>query len=306
MHVSVSYMWTALINPVDTYSVSPSFRASSINTSSTFITMGSRKLKRKATDETVNTTSKRPKASSGTLPTPPPMLFRLPAELRNQIWELAYGTQIIHVALASLNKTAATSHPDLSYTARLSETLPYHETPLRLPPTVSKQFHAETTAAFYATSTFFFTEPHAFRAFALAPHACVPRVARLRIQRLTHHWDDALVCSLLGRLRGLRGVWLTQHVNGRWVPRGHAAKGLWRVVRAFAQFELEAAATRFELVLCDVVEGPDPMGAMWTRRVHMRPGMLGYAEWVGLQRELTQGLLEYTPRRLSRRLAGGG
>lgn len=247
-------------------------------------------------------------------PKPPSFpLFRLPAELRTQIWEHVYGHKTIHVALKSYNKPAEASAADLEYTIHCKSTYPHYETALSLPPRVSKQFYAEATASLYATSTFSFTAPHAFRAFALSTHACVPRVQHLTIPRLTHHWSDALVSSLVGRLTGLRGVHLTlpytRNRAARPLPRAADAtwRDYWRMIRAFQQHELEAHRTEFELVVFNVLR-KEPYAWDMSSCVTevLRLGEPQYEEMMRLREEFTEGLLEFVPRRLSRRGARGG
>ncbi|KAJ4993227.1 hypothetical protein SVAN01_01202 [Stagonosporopsis vannaccii] len=243
------------------------------------------------------------------IPTPKPPsfpLFKLPAELRAEIWNLVWGQQIIHVSLKSYNKPAEASAADLKYTIHRKSTYPHYATALVLPPRVSKRFYVEATAALYASSTFSFHAPHAFRAFALSGHPCVSRVQHLTIPRLTNHWTDALVSSLVGRLTGLRGVHLThQHQRcsaARPLPHAMDAtwRDYWRMIRAFQQHELEAHKTEFEMVVLNVSQRlPFDMGS-WTMQL-LGLGDPQYKNLLRLREEFTNGLLEFTPRRLSRR-----
>lgn len=234
-------------------------------------------------------------------PRPPP-LFRLPAELRTQIWRHAYGNQHIIVSLHSLNKPASDSHSNLIYMLASDLPHPFHDRFVRsrihLPPAVCKQFYSEATAALYVSSTFEFTEPHTFRAFALGPHACVSQIQHLRVPYLEHKWKNSLTSSLVGRLKSLRGVHFTHrssaahHISCATHPHW---KSFWRIIRAFQQHELEAPSTKFEVVVYtyqNLHPGQWPI---------LRSGDALYEDRVRLQKELTESLLQYIPRRLSRR-----
>ena len=169
---------------------------------------------------------------------------------------------------------------------------------IHLPPAVCKQFYSQATAAFYASSTFEFAEPHTFRAFALAPYACVSQVRHLRIPCLEHKWTNSLNSSLVGRFKSLRGVHFI-HRSSIAHPISSAThphwKSFWRIVRAFQQHKLEAPSTRFEIMVYtyqNLHPGQWPI---------LRSGDALYEDRMRLQKELTDGLLQYLPRRLSRR-----
>lgn len=167
-----------------------------------------------------------------------------------------------------------------------------------------KQFYSETTVAFYSTSTFTFNGPHSFRAFALSPHSCVDKLQYLSILRFDHKWEDSLTSSLIGRLKGLCGVRLSheyyRQIESRPVPRAASPefKGFWRNIRAFQQHELEASHTVFEVVVYNMYKATTRSKGyeLW-----LKPGESQYDNLLRLQKSLTDGLLQYTPRRLSRR-----
>ena len=214
------------------------------------------------------------------------------------------------MSLKSLNKLAEASHKDLTYTIWRKKTYPHDGTIFKLPALVCKQFHHEATAALYASSAFEISDPHCFRAFALSPHACVAQLHRLVIPRLTHHWGEALTASLVGRLSGLRGVRLTHEylrcIETRPIPRATDAewKGFWRMVRAFQQHGLEPRQTRFEVVVYNIYKNRGLQTGPRAADTVLGPGESEYGDVLRLQEELTEGLLRYAPRRLSRRGAG--
>lgn len=129
----------------------------------------------------------------------------------------------------------------------------------------------------------------------------MPQTQHITIPQLDHRWHSALTASLVGRLKGLRGVNLTYRscvVGERAVLRisDTEIKAFWRVVRAFQQHGLEARRSRFEIVLGWIRGFRD---GEWDNRVTWE---WGRAE--GLQKELTEGLVRLAPRRLSRRVIG--
>ncbi|KAJ4322976.1 hypothetical protein N0V94_002131 [Neodidymelliopsis sp. IMI 364377] len=178
---------------------------------------------------------------------------------------------------------------------------------------VCKQIHHEALAAFYASSTFHFTDRQALHAFALAPHACVPRIRHITIARLDDHWSETLTPSLMGRLKSLRGIdatYLYPCCNGH-APFPHAQdvrwKNVWRMIRALRQHKLNAHVVRFDVLVYDYskVDYVAKMnGSFDIEGVRLRAGEDGYEDLVRLEGGFKEALLRYTPRRLSRR--GGG
>lgn len=76
------------------------------------------------------------------------------------------------------------------------------------------------------------------------------------------------------------------------------------MIRAFQQHELEAQKTEFELLVFDVfLKSPFELGS-WTTAM-LGPVGSQYENVSRLQKAFTEGLLEYKPRRLSKRSAPG-
>ena len=236
--------------------------------------------------------------------------MKLPAELRNQIWQYAFGNLKVHVSLLSFNKRAEDSHEDLIYTVWAELLYPPHAAlpQLKLPSTVCKQLYSEATAALYASSTFEFHEPHSFRSFALSSHPCVSRIQHLSIPSLSHHWEEALTSSLVGNLKSLRGVELVydywRHIEREPIP--HAMhprwKGFWRVIRSFQQHKLESCFTEFVVTTYNMYKSKKQSFTQLDKEeVILRPGEPQYKDLLQLQKGLKIGLLQHVPRRLSRR-----
>ena len=188
-------------------------------------------------------------------------------------------------------------------------THPFCATPLQLPPLVSKRFYTEATAVFYATSTFSFAGPRCLRTFALSSHACVSRLQRLDIPWLTSQWSDVLVSSLVGRLKSLRAVKLThrywQCYPDRPVPGARDAewKSFWRMIRALRQFRLDARQSAFKIEVYNAFKTTLVPGAVVDENL-LRPGEEYYEDVLRLQEDFMEGLVEYSPRRFSERVAG--
>lgn len=238
----------------------------------------------------------------------PPSLLLLPAELRAKIWEYAYGNLQIEVSFRSPHNRAETSHKNLAFTVHKDYTKPHPSTrPWPQPPQrVCKQFYSEVTTAIYLSSTFHFTSPNTFRAFALSAHPSVPKLRRFCIPALEPRWATVLTSSILGKLQSLSGVHMT-HTYWRWgalpwesrreIPdAAHPHwKWLWRIVRAVRQHKLKPHMTRFELVYMIPIRG------IWPRAAVLRRGDPGSEDVVRVQGEFEEALLAYTPRRLSMR-----
>ncbi|KAJ4364912.1 hypothetical protein N0V95_000559, partial [Ascochyta clinopodiicola] len=236
-------------------------------------------------------------------------------ELRTKIWQHAYGNVRIRVDLPSVNKRAEDSHADLEYI--IWEDVPYPLTKalprLQLPAVACKQFYSEATAALYASSTFEFDSPHDFRAFALSPHPCVSQLQKLSVPYLQHDWEQALTSSLIGRFKSLRGVQLSHtyyHCSATQpLPPADRSewKPYWRMIRSFQQHELEPSMTEFSIVVLNVFKQNLLAGEQLPRdQLVLKPGDPQYQNLLRLQEDLKAGLLQYTPRRRSRRVAGAG
>jgi hypothetical protein len=173
---------------------------------------------------------------------------------------------------------------------------------------VNKQFYAEATAAFYSSSSFSFADARCLRTFALSSHACVSRLQRLEISQLGFDWCGALVSSLVGRLRSLRVVKLThrywQCYPNRPVPDARDAswKGFWRIIRALRQFRLDARQSEFKIEVYNAYKHTLVAGAVVERNL-LGPEEPYYEDVLRLQKDFMEGLLEYTPRRFSERVA---
>ncbi|KAF3009876.1 hypothetical protein E8E13_010733 [Curvularia kusanoi] len=89
-------------------------------------------------------------------------------------------------------------------------------------------------------------------------------------------------------------------VSKSYVPCATAPqwKDFWRYIRLFRQFKLSPRHTEFKV---DVyTEQKDSQ--VWKKNP-LKPGDASYEDMMELQRVLTDGLLDHSPRRLSRRLA---
>jgi len=80
-------------------------------------------------------------------------------------------------------------------------------------------------------------------------------------------------------------------------------KGLWRIIRAFQQHEFEAGHTLLELTVYNSYFGTyeNGYGHFGSQDFRLKPGEPQYDDKVRLQKQLTEGLLQYIPRRLSKR-----
>ncbi|KAJ4343580.1 hypothetical protein N0V87_000347 [Didymella glomerata] len=108
-------------------------------------------------------------------------LLRLPAELRNAIWELVYGNQTVFIARSTRGLGLfRSSH------AGYHRYDPDPTPPSRTPQPISKQYWAEAKDVFYYSATFDFRCLRAFEAFATAPstQAAVPYITRISIPTL--------------------------------------------------------------------------------------------------------------------------
>jgi hypothetical protein len=233
------------------------------------------------------------------------------------IWQLAYGNLRICVSLPSLNKRAKDSHQDLTYTLRDHQMSPFQLSThkLKLPLTVCRQLCSEATKVLYATSTFEFTEPHVFRAFALSPHTCVTRLHHITIPQLERNWHEALTPSLVGRLQSLRGVAISRTRNRYSAQEAipHAThptwkRNLWRIIRAFQQHKLYAHQTEVKIVILKLynVDWGMSCGQLKPSDIGLSSSDPYYPDLVKLQDDLKALLLQHTPRRLSKRGARNG
>jgi hypothetical protein len=174
---------------------------------------------------------------------------------------------------------------------------------------VCRQFYSETIAALYASTTFVFHEPQSFRTFALSSHTHVKKLQYLTIPRLGRKWENTITASTVGRLKNLRGVRLSYDYYRRTEaqrlpnPSSSELKGLWRVIRAFQQHELEAGHTLLELTVYNSYLGTheNVYGHFGSQDLRLKPGEPQYDDKARLQKQLTEGLLQYTARRLSKR-----
>jgi hypothetical protein len=118
-----------------------------------------------------------------------------------------------------------------------------------------------------------------------------------------------LVSSLVGRLKSLRAVKLThrywQCSPNRPVPGSSDAewKGFWRIIRALRQFRLDKRQSVFKIEVYNAYKPTLVPGAVVNENL-LRPGEKYWEDVLRLEKDFMEGLLEYTPRRFSERVAG--
>jgi hypothetical protein len=228
-------------------------------------------------------------------------LLRLPAELRNKIWDYAYGNSVVNV-----NRVMYIGK-DLSYTSCQEHGVGQDRTnchgkkcskPVKVP-MVSKQFWYEAVAAFLESNTFEFDNPHALRKFAMSGLPHVAGIRRISIRSsdglayALDYWRKAWAASVVEQMGGLRGVDLQlglHHHDARELQKSIMKRPYGRLgnvpkmIRSFQQHQLNDRHTTVNLVEFRWERGPTPNTSYHT-----------LAEAIRVE------LLDHHPRRLSTR-----
>lgn len=152
------------------------------------------------------------------------LLFQLPSELRNAIWDLLYGDKDVMVRFFTTRTRTSERIPKYNIYDR-SRRNEQHLNGLHMPKTVSKQFWEETMSVFFATAVFDFDSADAFQNFATShdKQATIVRIKRLRI-RCGVPWDLTIFWAIwaatlnvftLRPFESLRGFeWIVTHYTG--------------------------------------------------------------------------------------------
>lgn len=231
-------------------------------------------------------------------------LLCLPAELRNQIWHLAFGGKILHVSVGRI-PTETEEQPQLDYTLYDSisgkpknRTTPNSSLP-GAPQTVCRQYWAEASQVFFSSCALMIDEPAAFRCFAQSGEPIVSQIRRLIVlvcgkksHNFPMYWQGVFNSTLVGHLASLEGVSLEGSVY--WGPHRDSTEPdvmsgyHWKMIkmpgtiRSFQQHKLKEELTTVDF------EPKDPTN--------------GRALTIGpINEAIRENLLRYCPRRLSKR-----
>ncbi|KAF3032150.1 hypothetical protein E8E11_002698 [Didymella keratinophila] len=256
-------------------------------------------------------------------------LLRLPPELRNATWELAFGNMVVHVEVRVRGGTyddpgvddpwfwfrfEGSTRETADSDGDTTEDRP-HAPPI--PGPVCRRFFAEATGVFYSTSIFSFVASMGFRALARSNLACVPRIQRIAfdlkgwrapkhsIENFPYKWRNACTTSLVGRFRSLEGVTMEGVVKWDFADTGNNPDVMndpvWKatemsvVISAFQQHKLKE-----ELTFVDIQRKHDPNYRPWHGRG--RPGRRIYWDTAPASEAIRQELLKHKkPRRNPRR-----
>ena len=185
-------------------------------------------------------------------------LLRLAAELRNQIWHLAFGEKMLYVRA---RRFLVNTKEQLDYTLYDSvdeqpiRGNPRHSawTVTRAPQLVCRQYWAEASEAFFSSCALRVDEPTAFRGFVQFGGPIVSQICRLIVylyQDFPLYWEDAFKSSLVGRLTSLEGLSFLGTVF--WGPGlGSDVMSGWywkigkmpKIIRSFQQHQLKEKLT---------------------------------------------------------------
>jgi hypothetical protein len=233
--------------------------------------------------------------------------LRLPAELRNSIWEYAYGGGMVHVRFRHFKRQVTSAllchrcvHDIIPGSEGEGCCMRRNPPPMSIP-LVCKQYWAETSTTFFASNSFSINEPQVFRALVLSNSDFVSRIKQLDFPSLGfiysyRPWAAAVNSSTVGYLKSLRGVTMRMFV-------GHPddieleqddvlGSAYWKafklpgIVRAIQQHRLDQGSTKFTIF--------NYKG--WYHGTEMDPGRVGVFEG-----RIKESLLEHHPRRISRR-----
>jgi hypothetical protein len=226
-------------------------------------------------------------------------LLRLPAELRNAIWEFAYSDKWIEVSLRCTEIIVRSRwHRPRK---RRSSPFPYSEGPG--PGLVCRQHWAEVIPIFLETCTFSFKDESTFEQFLTTGSSVIAQVRRIAIRLdLSHYiemsdakgWSDAVrkVSHVADKLESLEGVqisaksWLLKHWTA--VPfdvLGHSVwgeVGLSEIVRFFQQYRLKEELTSCEVTGFDD-DYEDDMDRLAQLSVEIREHLLDYMGYAHME-----------------------
>ncbi|KAF2821986.1 hypothetical protein CC86DRAFT_385707 [Ophiobolus disseminans] len=221
-------------------------------------------------------------------------LFQLPAELRNRIWAYAYGGNTIHVSTKSAPSYQLRLEVCENVEGALCRCNVPEVTPKAPMPLVCEQFWFEVHGIFFASNHFMAKRPGSLRELALYHERFAERVSALRINLREEiyyrmeEWAPVLTSSILGRFKNLRGVTLAFTVHPRNVylfqPKDVMRDAEWKglklpaVLRAFQQHRLDKKRTTVTFSIKGAEVPAD-----------------------GLAKIIKDHLLDYHPRRLSKR-----
>jgi hypothetical protein len=231
-------------------------------------------------------------------------LLRLPAELRNQIWHLAFGEKMLYVS-ARRDPTNRRKRPQLDYflydsvlEQRIDRTTQHsHRSFLGAPQPVCRQYWAEASHAFFSSCVLVVdrNSSTAFPIFVQFGGPIVSQIRRLIVYNSNLSfplpWHSVFKTALVGRLTSLEGVSVSGNLT--WFSAGdprvthsmgeHFRSGaLVTFIRSFQQHELKEELTTVDL---------QPSGEMMDR-----------AATVGAVNDaIRERLLRYCPLRRSRR-----
>jgi hypothetical protein len=233
-------------------------------------------------------------------------LLRLPAELRNRIWEQLYGGNVIHVYYRSrgLTNMVCVVCDQQDDPAKTVFCCSRHSASAISVPFVCKQYFGEASMTFFASNVFGVDNPTTLRAFAASNPNFIARVRQLIVQAASGSfaasWGSVMNPSLLGHFKSLRGVSLSIPImyhelslldrtnimdDGKWKSRKVPS-----VIRAFQQHRLQKDLTTVNLV-------PRSYFYHWNKS-----GLDTDQVKVGIINDTIKDLLlEHHPRRLSRR-----
>lgn len=197
-------------------------------------------------------------------------LLRLPAELRNIIWEYAFGHMVVHVKSRlrlARNEEYDRKDPDPWLWFRF-EGFAREDLPILRP--VCQRFFAEATGVFWSSCVFSFDKPMSFQALARSGLSCVPRIQRIAIDLKGDHggpshsienipwkWRNVFTVSFVGRFRNLEGVNISGCVEWDFVDNGATpdivngtvwkATAMSTMIGAFQQHKLKAELTSVKI-----------------------------------------------------------
>lgn len=227
-------------------------------------------------------------------------LLRLPAELRNQIWRLAFGEKMLYVS-ARRDPTNRRKRPQLDYflydsvlEQRIDRTTQHsHRSFLGAPQPVCRQYWAEASHAFFSSCALVvdYGSSTAFPIFVQFGGPIVSQIRRLIVYdsgvTFPLSWDKVFKTALVGRLTSLEGV----SVSGSlfWIPTATDSLGEYFMIgpmatciRSFQQHQLKE-----ELTIVDL---------------QASAGMTAPAAVVGAAKDaIRELLLRYCPLRRSKR-----
>ncbi|KZM22092.1 uncharacterized protein EKO05_0007877 [Ascochyta rabiei] len=182
-------------------------------------------------------------------------LLRLPAELRNEIWDSVYSNMMIGM------RFDYNHHIDY-YPVRPSrdEYTPRRDKHVRLPGFVCKQFWAEVLGIFLSSFTLRLDDPGIFRAMIASGSPLIPQVRSVFLISQAYcpasfviAWAETLTPSVVGQLKNLQGLRLKLQTQndplGMWRTTDIMEDHHWEVlefpaiIRNFQQRKLHEALT---------------------------------------------------------------